>query len=251
MKIGLVSLGCPKNLIDSENMLGLIAEKHWTITNQPEEAELIIVNTCGFIESAKEESINTVLQMAAYKTTAHCKYLILAGCLGQRYATELLADIPEVDAVMGTECYTEIATIIERVVRGERFSCLEPTKVAIAATLPAPRVLTTPKYTAYLKIAEGCDNCCSYCVIPQIRGPYRSRKFEDIIAEAEALVANGVRELILVAQDTTRYGEELYGRLRLAELLQALNKITDLHWLRVLYCYPQYFTDELIETFAT
>lgn len=250
MKIGLVSLGCPKNLVDSETMLGLIEEKNMIITNQPEEADIIIVNTCGFIESAKEESINTVLQMAEYKKSGQCKYLILAGCLGQRYADDLLTSIPEVDAVVGTECYTQIGYVIDKVQKGERFICLEPISGDNERLTAIPRVLTTAGHTAYLKIAEGCDNCCSYCVIPKIRGPYRSRPFAEVMDEAKALVASGVKELILVAQDTTRYGEELYGKLRLPELLQELNKIEDLHWIRVLYCYPQYFSDELIETFA-
>ena len=250
LKIGLVSLGCPKNLVDSETMLGIIEDKKMTITNNPEEADIIIVNTCGFIESAKEESINTVLQMAEYKNEGNCKHLILAGCLGQRYSEELLTDIPEVDAIVGTECYTEIGKVIERVLQGERFICLQPSLSAENETGAMPRILTTPNYTAYLKIAEGCDNCCSYCIIPKIRGPYRSRPFEEILAEAEALASSGVKELILVAQDTTRYGEDLYGSLRLAELLQELNKLEDLKWIRILYCYPQYFTDNLIEAIA-
>lgn len=250
LKIGLVSLGCPKNLVDSESMLGLIEERKFEITNNPESADLIIVNTCGFIESAKEESINTVLQMAEYKKTAACKYLILAGCLGQRYANELLENIPEVDAIVGTECYNQITEVIDRVMTGQRFIQLEASSTAGEQPHTVPRILTTPAYTAYLKIAEGCDNCCSYCVIPKIRGPYRSRPYEEIIAEAKALVAHGVKELILVAQDTTRYGEDLYGSLRLAELLRELNSFEELKWIRVLYCYPQNFTDKLIETFA-
>lgn len=250
LKIGLVSLGCPKNLVDSETMLGIIEDKKLTITNNPEDADIIIVNTCGFIESAKEESINTVLQMAEYKNEGNCKHLILAGCLGQRYSDELLADIPEVDAIVGTECYTEIGSVIERVLKGERFVCLQPAQSSENTAGMMPRILTTPNYSAYLKIAEGCDNCCSYCIIPKLRGPYRSRPFEEVLAEAEALVDSGVKELILVAQDTTRYGEDLYGSLRLSELLKELNKIKDLRWIRILYCYPQYFTDELIETIA-
>lgn len=249
MKIGLVSLGCPKNLVDSETMLGLIHEQHMTITNDPADADLIIVNTCGFIESAKEESINTILQMGAYKTDGHCKYLIITGCLGQRYAEELLESIPEADAIIGTECYAEIADVIHRVSQNERFIMLEPPrkKPVVAAV---PRILTTPDYMAYLKIAEGCDNCCSYCIIPKLRGPYVSRPFEQILNEAETLVAQGVKELVVVAQDTTRYGEDLYGKLRLAELLKELNQLEGLKWIRVLYCYPNNFTDELIDAFA-
>jgi len=250
LKIGLVSLGCPKNLVDSETMLGIVEEKKMSITNDPEEADIIIVNTCGFIESAKEESINTVLQMAEYKNEGNCKHLILAGCLGQRYSEELLRDIPEVDAIVGTECYTEIGEVIDRVLRGERFICLKPSAENENQTSTMPRILTTPNHTAYLKIAEGCDNCCSYCIIPKIRGPYRSRPFEEIISEAKALVKSGVKEIILVAQDTTRYGEDLYGYLRLSELLKELNKLDNLHWIRILYCYPTYFADDLIETIA-
>lgn len=251
MKIGLVSLGCPKNLVDSETMLGLIHERKISITNDPAEADLIIVNTCGFIESAKEESINMILQMGAYKTEGVCKHLIITGCLGQRYAEELLENIPEADAVIGTECYESIAYVIERVVQGERFIMLESQKKTNENIEIAPRILTTPDYMAYLKIAEGCDNCCSYCIIPKLRGPYVSRPFEQILSEAKALVANGVKELIVVAQDTTRYGEDLYGKLRLSELLEELNKIEELKWIRVMYCYPNNFTDELINAFAT
>lgn len=250
MKIGLVSLGCPKNLVDSEMMLGLIHEEQLTITNDPVEADLIIVNTCGFIESAKEESVNTILQMGEYKINGNCKHLIITGCLGQRYAEELLENIPEADAVIGTECYGDIAYVIKRVMQGERFIMLEPQPKAAPATT-APRILTTPDYMAYLKIAEGCDNCCSYCIIPKLRGPYISRSFEQVLSEAAELVQKGVQELIVVAQDTTRYGEDLYGKLRLPELLSELNKLEGLKWIRVMYCYPNNFTDELIEAFAT
>lgn len=250
MKIGLVSLGCPKNLVDAETMLGLIHEEQLTITNDPAEADLIIVNTCGFIESAKEESVNTILQMGEYKTNGSCKHLIITGCLGQRYAEELLENIPEADAVIGTECYEDIAYVVKRVMQGERFIMLEPQPKAVH-TAPAPRILTTPDYMAYLKIAEGCDNCCSYCIIPKLRGPYISRPFEQVLSEARELVQKGVQELIVVAQDTTRYGEDLYGKLRLPELLRELNKLEGLKWIRVMYCYPNNFTDELIEAFAT
>lgn len=250
MKIGVVSLGCPKNQVDAEIMLGIIEKMDWTITNNPEEADLIIVNTCGFIESAKEESVNTVLQMAEYKIRGTCKHLLMTGCLGQRYASELFEDIPELDAILGTECYTEIGKVIERVLKGERLIVLEPFGEEFAEVPDVTRKLTTPSHYAYLKIAEGCDNCCSYCIIPKLRGPYRSRPFEAIMKEAAALAASGVKELVIVAQDTTRYGEELYGKLRLAELLRELNKLEGLHWIRVLYCYPQYFTDDLIDAFA-
>lgn len=255
MKIGIVSLGCPKNLVDSETMLGLIHEEKYEITNDPSEAEIIIVNTCGFIESAKEESINTILQMAEYKKSGSCKYIIVTGCLSQRYAEELFNELPEADAIAGVEVYDEIGSIIKRVMNGERFIMLERSKPDVIYTSKEtflPRILTTPSYTAYLKIAEGCDNCCSYCAIPKIRGPYRSKPMEQVLKEAKALANNGVKELIVVAQDTTRYGEDLPGgKLLLADLLKELNKIESLKWIRVMYCYPNNFTDELIETFAS
>lgn len=255
MKIGVVSLGCPKNLVDSETMLGLIHEENYEITNDPSEAEIIIVNTCGFIESAKEESINTILQMAEYKKSGSCKYIIVTGCLSQRYAEELFNELPEADAIAGVEVYDEIGSIIKRVMNGERFIMLERSKPDVIYTSKEtflPRILTTPSYTAYLKIAEGCDNCCSYCAIPKIRGPYRSKPIEQVLKEAKALADNGVKELIVVAQDTTRYGEDLPGgKLLLADLLKELNKIESLKWIRVMYCYPNNFTDELIETFAS
>lgn len=255
MKIGVVSLGCPKNLVDSETMLGLIHEENYEITNDPSEAEIIIVNTCGFIESAKEESINTILQMAEYKKSGSCKYIIVTGCLSQRYAEELFSELPEADAIAGVEVYDEIGSIIKRVMNGERFIMLERSKPNVIYTSKEtflPRILTTPSYTAYLKIAEGCDNCCSYCAIPKIRGPYRSKPMAQVLKEAKALADNGVKELIVVAQDTTRYGEDLPGgKLLLADLLKELNKIESLKWIRVMYCYPNNFTDELIETFAS
>lgn len=255
MKIGVVSLGCPKNLVDSETMLGLIHEENYEITNDPSEAEIIIVNTCGFIESAKEESINTILQMAEYKKSGSCKYIIVTGCLSQRYAEELFNELPEADAIAGVEVYDEIGSIIKRVMNGERFIMLERSKPDVIYTSKEtflPRILTTPSYTAYLKIAEGCDNCCSYCAIPKIRGPYRSKPMEQVLKEAKALADNGVKELIVVAQDTTRYGEDLPGgKLLLSNLLKELNKIESLKWIRVMYCYPNNFTDELIETFAS
>lgn len=255
MKLGVVSLGCPKNLVDSETMLGLIHEENYEITNDPSEAEIIIVNTCGFIESAKEESINTILQMAKYKKSGSCKYIIVTGCLSQRYAEELFNELPEADAIAGVEVYDEIGSIIKRVMNGERFIMLERSKPDVIYTSKEtflPRILTTPSYTAYLKIAEGCDNCCSYCAIPKIRGPYRSKPMAQVLKEAKALADNGVKELIVVAQDTTRYGEDLPGgKLLLADLLKELNKIESLKWIRVMYCYPNNFTNELIETFAS
>ena len=260
MKLGLISLGCPKNLVDSEVMLGIIEKYHIEITNDPEAAEIIIVNTCGFIESAKQESIDTILSMSAYKTEGCCRYLIVTGCLAQRYAQELFQDMPEVDAIVGTNVYKDIAQVIERVMKGQRVLHLSETdfeKTNLEGLpgkeriLPDPRKLTTPPYMAYLKIAEGCDNFCSFCAIPLIRGRYTSKPYEQVMAEARELVERGVKELIVIAQDTTRYGQDLYGKLRLAELLHDLNALPGLKWIRVLYSYPNTFNDELIEAYAT
>ncbi len=248
MKIGMVSLGCPKNLVDSEVMLGIIREKQLEVTNNPAEADLIIVNTCGFIESAKEESINTILQMGEYKAQGSCKYLIMTGCLGQRYADELFESMPEVDAIVGTDCFTDIAWVIDQVMAGRRIKHLE--KLQSKNVKALPRMLTTPSYMAYLKIAEGCDNCCSYCIIPQLRGPYTSRPYDEVMDEARALAASGTREIIVVAQDTTRYGEDLTGRLLLPQLLRDLNELGGIEWIRVMYLYPNNFTDELIDAIA-
>ena len=249
MKIGMVSLGCPKNLVDSEVMLGLIREKQLEITNDPAEADLIIVNTCGFIESAKEVSINTVLQMAEYKQKGSCKYLVMTGCLGQRYADELFESMPEVDAIVGTDSFTDIGWVIDQVLAGKRLKHLQ--KLESKNVAIPPRMLTTPTYMAYLKIAEGCDNCCSYCIIPQLRGPYTSRPYDEVMAEAKALADSGIKELIVVAQDTTLYGKDTTGKLLLPQLLRDLNALEGIAWIRVMYLYPNNFTDELIEAFAT
>lgn len=247
MRLGVISLGCPKNLVDSEVILGLLKENQYEITNDLAQAEIVIVNTCGFIESAKQESIDNILEIAQYKKAGSLKYLIVSGCLAQRYSEELLESLPEVDGIIGTDCLTDIAKFLKRIIAGERFIELKKTDVYDRVF---PRVLTTPKHYAYLKIAEGCNNRCSYCVIPKIRGPYVSKPFEVIIDEAKELAKTGIKELILVAQDTTLYGFDLYGKLRLPELLRELHKIEGIKWLRLMYMYPNSFTDELIDCYV-
>lgn len=247
MRLGVISLGCPKNLVDSEVILGLLKENQYEITNDLAQAEIVIVNTCGFIESAKQESIDNILEIAQYKNNGSLKYLIVSGCLAQRYSEELLESLPEVDGIIGTDCLTDIAKFLKRIIAGERFIELKKTDVYDRVF---PRVLTTPKHYAYLKIAEGCNNRCSYCVIPKIRGPYVSKPFEVIIDEAKELAKTGIKELILVAQDTTLYGFDLYGKLRLPELLRELHKIDGIKWLRLMYMYPNSFTDELIDCYV-
>ncbi|MBE7021658.1 MAG: 30S ribosomal protein S12 methylthiotransferase RimO [Ruminococcaceae bacterium] len=246
LNIGVVSLGCAKNLVDTEVMLGILGGAGYSIVSDPQEADIIIVNTCAFIDSAKEESIQTVLEMAAYKK-GRCRLLILCGCLAERYHDEILQELPEVDAVVGTGDYVKIAEVIRRATEGE--------KVVLHGhmndDLPEEsRLLSTPGYMAYLKIADGCDNCCTYCIIPKLRGRFRSRPMGEIVREAEGLVASGVRELIVIAQDTSRYGIDLYGEYALPTLLHKLCAIKDVHWVRVLYLYPEMITEALIETFC-
>lgn len=248
MKIGFISLGCNKNLCDTENMMGLLSEDGFELTPYPEEAEVIVVNTCGFIESAKQESIDAILEMAEYKEQC-CKLLVVAGCLAQRYPDEIRNDLPEVDVIIGTTAFPEIVEAVKKGLAGEKESYIYDIDKPECENLP--RVRTTPEYTAYLKIAEGCDNRCTYCAIPYIRGKYRSRSMENILAEAKALCDDGVKELIVVAQDTTRYGIDLYGEKKLSELLCELCKIENLQWVRVHYCYPEELDDKLIETIKT
>lgn len=248
LKIGLVSLGCPKNLVDSEIMLGLIKDSGFLITNREQEADVLIINTCSFIDQAKEESINTILELARHKVDGNCRSIIVAGCLAQRYPQELLREMPEIDGLVGTGSIAEIAGVINRTLAGERVAL-----VGLPGYLhhaEQTRIQATPPYTAYLKIAEGCDNRCSYCVIPDIRGPYRSREMEDILDEAAGLAGRGVKELVVTAQDTTLYGKDLYSRLALPDLLAGMERIEGLLWLRILYAYPTYLTDKMIETMA-
>ncbi|HEX2944551.1 MAG TPA: 30S ribosomal protein S12 methylthiotransferase RimO [Clostridia bacterium] len=246
-KIGMVSLGCPKNLVDSELMLGILKNEGFEIINDSEQANVIIVNTCGFIESAKQESINSILEMASLKNR-NCELLIVTGCLAQRYRQMILDQIPEVDAVLGTGSYAEIATVIRDAYKGSKESFYG--ELNGTSYLDGERIVSTGKGYAYLKIAEGCDNRCTYCVIPSLRGPFRSRSREAILKEAEILAESGIKELIVVAQDTTRYGTDIYGRRSLAELLRSLGKIGDIERIRLLYCYPEEIDDELVNEIA-
>lgn len=245
--VGMISLGCAKNRTDSEIMLGILAEKGATLVNDAQEADVLIVNTCGFIESAKQESIDTILEMAEYKG-GRCKLLIVTGCLAERYNNEVLKEFPEIDAIVGVGDYDKIAQIIERAFEGERPALYGHMNCDVPEGLP--RILTTGNTSAYIKIAEGCDNNCTYCAIPKIRGKYRSRQMEDIISEAESLADSGIKEIIVIAQDTTRYGIDLYGEYRLAKLLEKLCAIEKLKWVRVHYFYTEAITDELIDVFA-
>ncbi|MBQ9599484.1 MAG: 30S ribosomal protein S12 methylthiotransferase RimO [Clostridia bacterium] len=245
--IGLVSLGCAKNQTDAEIMLGILASDGFNITPDPSNADVIIVNTCGFIEPAKKESIDTILEMAEYKKEK-CRLLIASGCLAERYSDDILKELPEVDAIVGTGDYDKIAEVIKDAFKGEK----KVISGHINRTPPErlPRILSTPPYTAYLKIADGCDNNCTYCAIPLIRGRYRSRKIEDIVEEAQSLADNGVKELILIAQDTSRYGSDIYGENSLDKLLEELVKIDKIEWIRVHYFYPEAITESLIDTMA-
>lgn len=246
-KVGIVSLGCPKNLVDSEIMLGLLKKNEYEIVNNKDEAHILIVNTCGFIESAKAESISTILEMAQCKEK-NCELLIVTGCLAERYKEELIKEIPEVDAVAGTGNYGEIADIIGKY-NHENKPVLYGNLNEIAY-LENERFVSTKNGYAYLKIAEGCDNCCTYCIIPSLRGRFRSRKMDDIIKEAEVLARDGAKEIILVAQDVTRYGVDLYEKRSLAELLRKLGAVDGVEWIRLLYCYPDEIDMELINEIA-
>lgn len=246
------TLGCAKNQVDTEVMIGLLDQNSYLLTQDAAKADIIAVNTCGFIESAKAESIETILELASYKENGKCQMLIVTGCLAERYAEELKKEIPEVDVFVGTGSFDEIIPIIDKALRAESKSgaMIEKSSIDKDFSEALPRILMTPAYMAYLKIAEGCDNCCTYCIIPKLRGKYRSRKFEDVVTEAKALVSKGVKELVIIAQDITRFGVDLYGEYRLADLLYALNEIEGLKWVRLQYCYPDVVDDKLIEAIA-
>lgn len=246
-KISMASLGCSKNQIDSEQMLSILEEAGYEICENEEDANIIIVNTCTFIEDAQRESIDCILELSQYKNSGNAELLIVTGCLAQRYKEQILSEMPEVDAVIGTNEYDRIAEVIE--------SCLnegdKPVKCSDKPLLcEHDRVRTTPGYTAFLKIAEGCDNRCTYCVIPSIRGNYRSRKIEDILDEAHKMAEDGVKEIIVIAQDTTRYGIDIYDEYALPKLLRELCRIDGIEWVRIHYCYPELVTDELIDVIA-
>lgn len=254
MKILMISLGCDKNLVDTENMLGLLSQDGHTFTDDEQEAEAVIVNTCCFIGDAKEESINTILEMAQLKETGNCQVLLVTGCLAQRYRQEILKEIPEVDGIVGTASFDSVGQVLAEAVRRRqdlKAHADKPVRIEAADRMPkqtAKRILTTGGHYAFLKIAEGCDKHCTYCIIPSLRGSYRSVPMERLTAEAEDLAKGGVRELILVAQETTLYGVDLYGRKTLPELLHRLAEIPGIYWIRIQYCYPEEITDELIET---
>ncbi len=259
-KIGMVSLGCPKNLVDSEIMLGLLKQSDYEITPDEKQADILIINTCGFIESAKQESINTILEMAEYKKHG-CELLIVTGCLAERYKDTITKEIPEVDAVVGTGNYGSIAEVIKACFERENKDKAPDGEAdgqnpylsspADIDYLESARVLSSKTGYAYVKIAEGCDNCCTYCIIPSLRGNYRSRRIENIENEVKSLAADGVKEIILVAQDTTRYGLDIYGEIKLVELLKVISLVDGIEWIRLLYCYPEEINDPLIEEMAS
>ena len=246
MKILFISLGCDKNLADSEEMLGLLTARGHEIVDDETQADAIVINTCCFIKDAKEESVETILEMAEYKKTGSCHALVVTGCMAQRYQKEIIEEVPEVDAVLGTTSYGDIVKALEEAVAGNHFE--EFRDIDYLPDTGSKRVLTTGGHFGYLKIAEGCDKHCTYCIIPKLRGKFRSVPMERLIAQAEDMAEQGVKELILVAQETTVYGKDLYGKKSLHILLKKLCEIKDIRWIRVLYCYPEEIYDELIET---
>ena len=246
MKIGFVSLGCPKNQLDTEIMLHHVMEAGYEITAEETEADIVIINTCAFIESAKKEAIDNIIDIGWLKENRSLRGIIVTGCLSERYRDSIFEELPEVDAVLGVGSIHNIVDAIKSIEKGEKYSSYEPKDTV---KLGGDRILTTPDYAAYIKIAEGCDNRCAYCAIPSIRGRFRSREMEDIIAEAKQLEELGVRELTVVAQDVTRYGADIYGEYKLAALLHRITEETKIPWIRILYCYPDKITDELIAEF--
>lgn len=248
VKVGMVSLGCSKNLVDSERMLYKLRKNGYELVTEPGLADVAVVNTCGFIQSAKEEAIETILELAALKSDGTLKKIIITGCLTERYKEEVADQFPEVDAVIGIGNNKDIVDVLDRVLKDERIVEFAP---KLDAELTGERIISTLPFFSYLKVAEGCSNCCTYCAIPQIRGKFRSVPMEDVLAEAKWLADNGVTELVVIAQDTSRYGEDLYGESKLPELLRELCRIDGLKWIRTLYCYPERITDELLDTIAS
>ena len=245
LKIALESLGCSKNLVDAEIMMGILNKKGYKLTGDFEEADVILVNTCGFIESAKQESIDTIIEFANLKETGNLKLLIVTGCLAQRYSDELKQEIPEIDAIVGTGSYQNIDEILAGLEKEKQIVSLNDIEVVYNEDLP--RYVSTPDYMAYIKISEGCDKHCTYCIIPKLRGKQKSRKIEDIVAEAKNLAQNGVKELVVIAQDSTMYGSDIYGEARLPQLLEELAQIEGLKWIRIMYSYPESITKELVD----
>lgn len=243
--VKIVTLGCSKNEVDSSCMMSILDKNRYSVENDPQKADIIIVNTCGFIDAAKEESIDTILQMAKYKETGSCKKMILSGCLAQRYPEELLKEIPEADGIIGTGNISQINDILDRSIDGEKVIKVDNINSPYLEGIKKEKV----NITEYVKISEGCNNNCSYCIIPKLRGKNRSRRIEDIYEEVSYLAKNGAREIILIAQNTTDYGIDLYGRYSLSKLIKEISKINDIKWIRVLYLYPDHFTDELISEF--
>lgn len=246
-KVGMISLGCPKNQVDGELLLEKLSENGFQIVQRIEDSDLMIINTCGFIEDAKREAIETILEVAQYKAAGVISAIVVTGCLAERYQDQVMEEIPELDAVIGIGANADIVKVCQKALCGVQtnfFPCKE------LLPLEGERMLSTPAHWAYLKISDGCSNCCSYCAIPGIRGPFRSRPVESVVAEAENLAKRGVKELILIAQDTTLYGKDLYGKYCLAELLRRLVQIDGIHWIRLYYCYPDRITDELIDVIA-
>ncbi len=249
-KVAFVSLGCDKNLVDSENMLGLLAKEGFYLTGEEHKADVLVVNTCCFIEDAKKESIEQILDVARFKQEGKCKALIVTGCMAQRYKEEILNEMPEVDAVVGTTSYDKIASIANKILSEKGVKVVDFEHIDKQHLENLPRILTTAGYFAYVKIAEGCDNKCTYCIIPQLRGRFRSRKQAQIIKEIYTLAINGVTEVILIAQDTTKYGYDLNSSHNLVTLIREISKINQIEWIRIMYCYPENITDELINEMA-
>lgn len=247
-KVGMISLGCPKNQVDGEAMLAKLVDDGYTIVQHIEEADVMIVNTCGFIEDAKREAIETILEVAEYKEAGCIDAIVVTGCLAERYQDEIMKEMPEVDAVIGIGANNDIVKVCNKALCGIPTNSF-PNKCFLS--IDEKRILSTPSHWAYLKISEGCDNRCSYCAIPGIRGQFRSRTIESCVEEAKALASNGIKELILIAQDTTKYGQDLYGEYKLDELLKELVKIDGIEWIRLYYCYPQRITESLIDVIAS